>query len=51
MDSHNGADTAKEEISLEAVVKVHGNKTRLPVVTMYDIGTEADNGKSAESRL
>ena len=40
MDSHDSADTAKEEVSLEAVVKVNGYKTCLPVVTVNDVRTE-----------
>ena len=49
VNCHNCADTAEEQITLEAIVEIYGNKTGLPVVTVNDVGAEADNGKSAES--
>ena len=49
MDSHDRFDSAEEQIALEAVVKVNGYKTCLPVVTVDDVGAEADHGQCAES--
>ena len=51
MDSHNCADPSEKFILLERIMKIHRNKTCLPVMTMDHIRAKTDHRKYGKNRF